>query len=167
LDQLRQSLVECINRCVERYTTAVLQADQNSSFDELTASLGDDIEPRPGADGWRKAGKRGFRTCVIQLLNSLHNVAITKQRLRQIIKWSECQLLSSFFISISSSLVSGIDWSLVSDPCSQQLSELVKELAPTFLRAGRVRDDWTIRWGGIDVGSYILRRFIELVIVSS
>jgi hypothetical protein len=87
LDQLRQELLNCVYRCVDRYNNAVLQSERNASFDELTASLGDDVEPRPGADGWRKeGGKKGFRTCLVALLNSLHHSAMVKQRLRSLLE---------------------------------------------------------------------------------
>lgn len=60
LDRLRHEIVDCIQRCVERYDQAVLQSERNESFDELTASLGDDVEPRVGEEGWKKEGKKAF-----------------------------------------------------------------------------------------------------------
>lgn len=99
LDQLRQEILDSIYRCVDRYTKSTLQSERNSSFDELTASLGDDVEPRVGANGWRKKGKKGFRTCLISLLNSLHHFAMVKQRLRSLLEICELLLISSLIPS--------------------------------------------------------------------
>jgi hypothetical protein len=174
LDQRRQEILSCLQRCVERFTKAILQSERNSSFDELTASLGDDVEPRVGAEGWRREGKKGFRTCLISLLNSLHLFAMVKQRLRSLLEICKGLVSLSFSHLLPLSLlppspylplskVNGIDWSLVSDPAAIPLSELVIELAPLVnLRQVHSRDDWSLRWGGRDIGSYVLHRYIPL-----
>jgi hypothetical protein len=176
LDQRRQEILSCLQRCVERFTKAILQSERNSSFDELTASLGDDVEPRVGAEGWRREGKKGFRTCLVSLLNSLHLFAMVKQRLRSLLEICKGLVSLSFSHLLPLSLlppslspylplskVNGIDWSLVSDPAAIPLSELVIELAPLVnLRQVHSRDDWSLRWGGRDIGSYVLHRYIPL-----
>lgn len=56
----------------------------------------------------------------------------------------------------------GIDWSVVSDPAVIPLSELVTELAPLTNRQIHSRDDWSLRWGARDVGSYVLHRLVPI-----
>lgn len=153
-------MLDCINRCTVRYNESILQSERNASFDELTATLGDDLPPRPGADDWRKYGKKGFRTCVCKLLNSLHFRAIEKQRLRSLLGISKCKINNYLFSSLLTLkfIVSGVDWTHVDDPSSQQLSELVNELSPGYLHIVNTKDDWTMRWSGKEIGKYILQR---------
>ena len=85
-DSLVRELEECVKRCVHIYKTAGLTSDRNTSFDELTASLGDDVPPRVGFDGWQRKGKSGYRTATITLFNSINDLAHSRLLLREAVQ---------------------------------------------------------------------------------
>ncbi|CAE7845350.1 unnamed protein product, partial [Symbiodinium microadriaticum] len=86
LDALRKEVEQCLHRCATIHQTSALMADRNASFDELTASLGDDVPPRVGLDGWQRQGKMGYRACVITLFNALNTLAHSRLLLREAVQ---------------------------------------------------------------------------------
>jgi hypothetical protein len=83
LDGLKREIEQCLKRCVVIFESSGLMSDRNASFDELTASLGDDLPPRVGFDGWQRLGKSGYRATVISLFTALNDLAQTRLLLRE------------------------------------------------------------------------------------
>jgi len=138
LDSLRGEISQCMKRCVGIYESAVLQADRNCAFDELTASLGDDVPPRVGFDNWQRNGKRGFRAAAVDLLSSLHDLAMARMLLRETIQ-----------ISVET------DVDATGRPEVARMKQVASEILPTLKPCIDRRDDWRITWGGIDLLEHI------------
>ena len=110
LHRLRKELHRCVARCVDNYKNCRLHAERNDAFLELQASLAEDVPGRVGFPGvcvcvqcvfselwylynlvyyicnagWQAEGKKGYRTAVIALLSTLHDLGNARMVLREV-----------------------------------------------------------------------------------
>jgi hypothetical protein len=89
VDNLLEEIKRCITRCMHLYNTRETHTERNKSFEELQYSLGDDVPPRPGLDGWMLHGKKGYRQACLNVCQSLDKLADNRIILRKILQLSK------------------------------------------------------------------------------
>lgn len=86
LDERYNNLSQCYKRCAQLYHSAVTHKERNAAFDEFTALLGADRPARPGFEGWRGRRLLGYRSCAMDILRNIHNMATQKLLLQELIR---------------------------------------------------------------------------------
>ena len=77
LEEIQSQLADCLSRCVNAYNSATLMLQRYTTFDELTARLGDGFVASPAyADiPWKRDGVVGIRPKIVDLLCDLFSLA--------------------------------------------------------------------------------------------
>jgi len=72
-----KSIIELKDRCMNNFNNCETFDERNLCFDELTATLGDDVAPREGflPGDWRGNGIKGIRPMMIQFFCSVQELA--------------------------------------------------------------------------------------------
>jgi len=72
-----KSIIELKDRCMNNFNNCETFDERNLCFDELTATLGDDVAPREGflPGDWRGNGVKGIRPIMIQFFCSVQELA--------------------------------------------------------------------------------------------
>lgn len=146
-------------------------ADRNACFDELTASLGDDVPPRVGFDGWQRQGKSGYRACVVSLFNALNDLARSRMLLREALHIGEYfpshfKCIRSRYplilcVCLPSPAAASADMTkLQQNSDALRMKEVVDRILPTVKQLFDKRDDWHLSWGGKDLVEHVLHRYI-------
>ena len=83
VDAHLEALRRCEKRCTEDYKRAVLMADRNVAYEELSAMLGEGFEATNALNvaAWKSAGVPGYRPLVVAALNAVRDLSMAYRAL--------------------------------------------------------------------------------------
>jgi hypothetical protein len=77
LERLQMALADCLSRCVNAYNQSEIMLERYTTFDELTARLGEGFLPTPAYKDilWKRHGVPGIRPVIIEMLSDIFTLA--------------------------------------------------------------------------------------------